>query len=180
MHALRDNVIAASWLWPFGNDIQALWSPWKIYSCRGFVNVQTASLKPLLDGAGVSQTQAPTTKSNKYVAICIEAHSAEREESTFSIFYYISVIYAMDKRNTLLWSSTFTQHTGSSHMTLCVNHMTLPTVRCRYLKKSVRLISPEGLRVKNPNLIHTLWHKKILPFPHGSLVTREIYIPGLI
>ena len=38
-------------------------------------------------------------------------------------------------------------------MTLCVNHVTLATVRCRYLKKSVRLFSPEGLRVKNPNLI---------------------------
>ena len=38
-------------------------------------------------------------------------------------------------------------------MTLCVNHVTLATVRGRYLKKSVRLISPEGLRVKNPNLI---------------------------
>ena len=38
-------------------------------------------------------------------------------------------------------------------VTLGVNHVTLATVRDRYLKKSVRLIFPEGLRVKNPNLI---------------------------
>ena len=68
-------------------------------------------------------------------------------------------------------------------MTLCVNHMTLLTVRCRYLKKSVRLISPEGLRVKNPNLIHifftyraTCGTRKISPFLHGLMVTREIAI----
>ena len=41
-------------------------------------------------------------------------------------------------------------------MTLCVNHVTLPTVKGKYLKKTVRLISPEGLRVKNPNLIFTI------------------------
>ena len=66
-------------------------------------------------------------------------------------------------------------------MTLCVNHVTLATVRGRYLKKSVRLISPEGLRVKNPNLIFiilayraTFDTGKISPLPYGSLVTSEI------
>ena len=66
-------------------------------------------------------------------------------------------------------------------MTLCVNHVTLATVRGRYLKKSVRLISPEGL--KNPNLIFiilayraTFGTGKISPLPYGSLVTSEIAI----
>ena len=66
-------------------------------------------------------------------------------------------------------------------MTLRVNHVTLPTVKSRYLKKSVRLISPEGLRVKNPNLIFiilayrtTFGTGKISPLLHGSLVTSEI------
>ena len=66
-------------------------------------------------------------------------------------------------------------------MTLCVNHVTLATVRGRYLKKSVRLISPEGLRVKNPNLIFiilayraTFGTGKISPLPYGSLVASEI------
>ena len=68
-------------------------------------------------------------------------------------------------------------------MTLCANHVTLPTVKGRYLKKSVRLISPEGLRVKNPNFIliilayrTTFGTEKISPLPHGSLVTSKIAI----
>ena len=66
-------------------------------------------------------------------------------------------------------------------MTLCVNHVTLATVRVKYLKKSVRLISPEGLRVKNPYLIFiilayraTFGTRKCSPLPYGSLVTSEI------
>ena len=65
-------------------------------------------------------------------------------------------------------------------MTLGINHVTLATVRDRYLKKSVRLIFPEGLRVKNPNLIFiirayrtTFGTGKISPLLYGSLVTSE-------
>ena len=68
-------------------------------------------------------------------------------------------------------------------MTLCVNHMTLETVRGRYLKNSVRLICPEGLRVKNPNLIFiilayraTFGTGKISLLNYGRLVTGEIVI----
>ena len=47
---------------------------------QGVVKVYTASkaLKPLLDGAGVSQTQVLTAKSNKYVTletVCIETQA---------------------------------------------------------------------------------------------------------
>ena len=65
-------------------------------------------------------------------------------------------------------------------MTLCVNHVTLPTIKGRYPKKTVRLISPEGLRVKNPNLIFTILAYratfdtgKISPLLYGSLVIRK-------
>ena len=65
-------------------------------------------------------------------------------------------------------------------MTLCVNHVTLPTVKGKYPKKTVRLISPEGLCVKNPNLIFTILAYratfgtgKISPLPHGSLVISK-------
>ena len=69
-------------------------------------------------------------------------------------------------------------------MTLCVNHVTLATIRSRYQKK-VRLISPEGLQVKNPNLIFIILAYrasfgtgKISPLPYCSLVTTEIAILG--
>ena len=65
-------------------------------------------------------------------------------------------------------------------MTLCVNHVTLLTVKGKYLEKTVRLISPEGLWVKNPNLIFTILAYratfgtgKISPHLHGSLVISK-------
>ena len=50
--------------------------------------------------------------------------------------------------------------------------MTLATVRGRYLKKSVRLISPEGLRVKNPNLVGLRIAREII----GFLSVTDTYI----
>ena len=65
-------------------------------------------------------------------------------------------------------------------MTLCVNHVTLPTVKSKYPKKTVRLISPEGLRIKNPNLIFTILAYratfdtgKVSPLPYGSVVISK-------
>ena len=65
-------------------------------------------------------------------------------------------------------------------MTLCVIHVTLPTVKSKSPKKTVRLISPEGLQVKNPNLIFTILAYratfgtgKISPLLYGSLVISK-------
>ena len=116
--------------------------------------------------------------------VYVVLYSAEREESTFLIFSVFSsylchtICYGQKQHMTLILNLSW-----CSHMTICDNHVTLPTVKKRYLEKSVRLISPEGLRVKNPNLIFiilayrtTLDTEKISPLPHGSLVTSEIAI----
>ena len=65
-------------------------------------------------------------------------------------------------------------------MILCVNHMTLASVKSKYPKITVRLISPEGLRVKNPNLTLTILTYrvtigtgKISLLLYGSLVINK-------
>ena len=37
-------------------------------------------------------------------------------------------------------------------MTLCVNHVTLPTVKCKYPKKTVRLISSKHVQSVSTNI----------------------------
>ena len=63
-------------------------------------------------------------------------------------------------------------------MTLCVNHVTLPTVKGKYSKKTVRLISPEGLWVKNPDLIFTILAYTAIYLWHWKNFTAPVWFTG--